>query len=73
MAVRDLLFSPVAWTGSHATIIESNVKLLDDLATYPDPAVIDFIRAEKIRLAEAVKGERHTETLMERERDERFE
>jgi hypothetical protein len=66
-------FSPVAWAGSHVTIVESNAKLLDDLATYPDPAVIEFIRAEKIRLAEAIKTERRTETLIERERDERFE
>jgi hypothetical protein len=66
-------FGPVTWSGSHATIVESNAKLLDDLATYPDPAVIEFIRAEKIRLADAIKDERRTETLMYGEQDERFE
>jgi hypothetical protein len=66
-------FSPMGWAGSHAAIVESNAQLLDELAAYPDPAVVEFIAKEKSRLAQAIQAERQTETLIERERDERFE
>jgi hypothetical protein len=66
-------FSPTGWAGSRASIVESNAKLLDDLAGYPDPALIEFIQKEKTRLSQAIQAERHTEALIERERDERFE
>lgn len=66
-------FSPLGWGSSHATIVETNAKLLDELAGYPDRALVEFIAKEKTRLAEAITAERETETLFERERDERFE
>jgi hypothetical protein len=66
-------FSPMSWLGSRAGIVESNAKLLDDLAEYPDTALVDFIAKAKVRLAEAIKMERRTETFFEKERDERFE
>ena len=53
--------------------MESNAKLLDELTNYPDPALLEFIAKEKARLAEAIKMERQVETLLDRERDERFE
>jgi hypothetical protein len=67
-------FRPTAWTGSRAAIVESNVRLLDELAAdYPNPAFLDFIGKEKARLAQAIQAERQTETLIERKMDERFE
>jgi hypothetical protein len=66
-------FSPMGWAGSQASIVESNAKLLDELTSYPDPALVEFIAKEKVRLAELIKMERATETLFEKERDERFE
>jgi hypothetical protein len=66
-------FSPMSWAGSRAGIVESNAKLLDELAGYPDTALVEFIAKEKVRLAEAIKMERQTETLFDKERDERFE
>jgi hypothetical protein len=66
-------FSPMGWAGSHGTIVESNVMLLAELTSIADPALVEFITKEKVRLAAAVKVERQMETIFERERDERFE
>lgn len=43
-------FVPTAWSGSRAAVVESNARLLDDLLVYPDPALAEFVRAEKLRL-----------------------
>ena len=61
------------WSGSLAAILESNAKLLDQLDAYPDPAVVDCVRDEKIRLAKVIEDERRQETALDRRRDERFE
>jgi hypothetical protein len=66
-------FSPMEWTGSRVAIVESNTRLLDELTEHPDPALVEFVRKEKARLSQAVQSERWTETLIQRERDERFE
>jgi hypothetical protein len=66
-------FSPVSWSGSHATILESNAGLLDDLDSYPDPTVVRFAAEEKVRLAKAVKIDQDSEAKYWRARDERFE
>jgi hypothetical protein len=66
-------FSPMSWAGSLATILESNARLLDDLADYPDPKVIEFIRAERVRIARVIESEKHQETHFERIQSERFE
>jgi hypothetical protein len=65
---------PIAWFGnSRASIVKSNEKLLDDLADYPDPAVVEFIREQKTRLAAVVKDYSHIDDMIARETDERFE
>jgi hypothetical protein len=61
------------WVGSLAATIETNVKILDDLLTYPDPAVIEFIARERVRIQEIIDTERRREEVYERHRDERFE
>jgi hypothetical protein len=66
-------FSPMSWTGSHAAILESNAKYLEELAQHEDHAVRQFIAQEKIRLGELVRSGRRTEALFDRQRDERFE
>ncbi len=66
-------FSPTGWVGSHATIVESNVKLLDELKRYPDPELQEFIASQKLRFHEVVKAEHEMERLLYQDRDERFE
>jgi hypothetical protein len=69
-------FNPGNWRDSRAAIIESNMKLLEELKMESDPALLDLIAAEKTRLGEEVSAARQTENIMERmerERDERFE
>jgi len=65
--------SPLSWTGSRATIIENNAKLLDELEIYPDAAVRQFVSTTKSRLNEAVTAERGSEAILEREIQDRFE
>jgi hypothetical protein len=65
--------SPTSWSGSRATIMESNAKLLDDLKGFSDPALIEFIAQEKVRLSKEIEAERRAEQLADRTRDERFE
>jgi hypothetical protein len=66
-------FMPSGWTGSLAATIESNAKLLDELATYPDSHVVDFVVSEQVRLRKFVENERQRENAEDRARDERFE
>jgi len=66
-------FSPPGWDVSRAAAIESNLRLLDGLAAYPDPALVEFVNKEKMRLSQAITAVRQLETPIERERDERFE
>ena len=66
-------FVPVAWAGSRTATIESNARLLDGLAMYPDPVLVEFISKEKARLADAIKIERTAEFLIERDRYAGFE
>jgi hypothetical protein len=66
-------FTPTAWTGQRAVIVESNAKLLDELAAYSDPALNEFVASEKKRLMAAIEEERTIDFLIDRERDERFE
>ena len=66
-------FSPTAWTGSRAVIVQANTGLLDELAAYADPALAEFIAKEKVRLSQVVEEERTMQLLIDRERDERFE
>jgi hypothetical protein len=66
-------FSPMSWSGSRATIMASNAKLLDELEGYPDLAVTEFVAQEKLRLNKEIEAERRAETLADRLADERFE
>jgi hypothetical protein len=66
-------FSPSAWAGSRATIVESNVKLLDELERYPDRELQEFIVRQKLGFKEVVQGEHEMERLLYQDRDERFE
>jgi hypothetical protein len=66
-------FIPTAWRGSRIATIESHARLLDELAIYPDPALVEFIIKEKARLADTIKVERPTEFLIDRDRYGGFE
>jgi hypothetical protein len=61
------------WVGSLAATLEVHVKVLEELAAYPDPAVVEFIVHEKVRIQEIIDTERRREEVYERHRDERFE
>lgn len=71
-------FIPIAWSGSRATIVESNAKLLDDLLIYPDPALAELVKGEKLRLETVIQQEHDRQDLIDRQiwgqrTDERFE
>lgn len=66
-------FRPMSWSGSLATIMAANAKLLDELDGYSDLAFTEFIARERARLSKEIEAERRTETLADRARDERFE
>ncbi len=66
-------FSPLRWTGSRASIVEKNAKLLEDLGDYDDPALAEFIARAKAKLAHSVLAERQEEMQRQWEIDERFE
>lgn len=61
------------WVGSLAATLEVNVKVLEELAAYPDPAVVKFVARERVRIQESIETERRREEIYERHRDERFE
>lgn len=66
-------FSPMSWSGSLAAAIESNAELLDELESFPDAAVTQFVAQERSRLRAAIEDVRRSETAMDRRMDERFE
>jgi hypothetical protein len=61
------------WVGSLAATLEVNLKMLDELGTHTDPAVVEFIAHERVRIEEIIDTERRRENAYERHRDERFE
>jgi hypothetical protein len=76
VAVLRKFTDELAWAGSSAAVIESSVRLLDELAHYPDPALIEFIVNEKTRFAEAIQTEKlvqQSQEIIEGESFERFE
>ena len=66
-------FGPTHWSGSLATVLESNAELLNQLIGHSDPAVVAFLTQEKDRLAKMIKEERRSENTTDRKRNERFE
>jgi hypothetical protein len=61
------------WVGSLAATLEVDLKILGELDGYPDPAVVEFIARERVRVQEIIDTERRREQAYERNRDERFE
>ena len=51
-------FRLMSWSGSRATILATNVKLLDELGGYFDPTFIEFIAREKVLLNKEIEAER---------------
>ena len=66
-------FIPTAWRGSRTATIESHARLLDELAIYADPAVVEFVTKEKARVADAIKVEQTTEFFIDQDRYRGFE
>jgi len=66
-------FEPSGWTGSRASVIEVNAKLLDQLAFLDDMTLQQFIAAEKIRIGHFVEDEKRRELQQDRAANERFE
>jgi hypothetical protein len=67
-------FRPMSWSGSsQVPPWEANVKLLDSLADYPDPNIVAFVAAEKIRLRGVLELVRQREASEESHENERFE
>jgi hypothetical protein len=64
---------PMSWSGSRAVAMEMRLPLLQKLASYADPAVAEFARAEEVRLKAEVELEKQHENRDDKERDERFE
>lgn len=66
-------FNPNSWSGSRATVIESNMVLLDDIKELENEELSQFIKQEKFRLMNLVEQVRKTELERDRLSDERFE
>lgn len=64
---------PFGLSGSRASIVEANSKLLDELAQHSDPAVREFVAAEKSRLSQWITAEINIESRIYRDSAERFE
>jgi hypothetical protein len=66
-------FRPMSWSGSRATLMEANARLLDDLQSAVTSDLAQFVTEAKTQLAQEVARERQWETEQDRARDERFE
>lgn len=66
-------FSPMAWSGSRAAIVEANAALLTPIEEWDDPEVARLAREERERLLEEAWMEREREAEWHGRRDERFE
>ncbi|MDO9178701.1 MAG: hypothetical protein Q7U16_10390 [Agitococcus sp.] len=66
-------FRPSQWSGSRASIMEENSRLLDSLIELIPPSFIPYLDATKSRLGQAILKERKCETDHDKDRDERFE
>jgi hypothetical protein len=66
-------FYPMSWSGSLASVVERNMKLLDTLEGDASTSVADLIREEKTRLSDFVERRRRDENERERTDNESFE
>ncbi|MGO8910191.1 MAG: hypothetical protein ACLQDM_12855 [Bradyrhizobium sp.] len=51
-------FSLPGWDMSRAAEVQSNLRLLDDMAAYSDPALVEFAGEEKARLSQVITAVR---------------
>jgi hypothetical protein len=65
-------FTPGGWSGSLASVLEANGRLLDHVPT-TQPATRDFIEHERARWTRIVEEERQRETNADRIMDARLE
>lgn len=73
LAVFIERFRPMSWSGSRASLIEANGRLLDDLDSVLPSSLVSYVVDAKVRIAEEVARERLRETARDRQHDERFE
>ena len=66
-------FSPHAWSGSRAAIIEANAQLLTNIEGWDDPELARVAREERERLLDEARREKEQEAQWRRREDERFE
>lgn len=66
-------FRPLSWSGSRASLIEANARLLDSLDSSLVPGLMTFVTEAKAQLAQDVQREMRWETQEARVQDERFE
>ena len=66
-------FSLPGWDASRAAEVQSNLRLLDEMAAYSDPVLDDFAGKEKARLSQAIAAAREVGPPVHMDRDEGFE
>lgn len=66
-------FKPSTWSGSRATQMETNARLLDSLEAIFPAELMDQVSRAKSHFAQEVERERVNETARDRTRHERFE
>jgi hypothetical protein len=64
---------PNHWSGSYASVLESNAQLFDLFEAHGSAEVAAFLEEEKARLLEEAGDEREHENQRDKRRDERFE
>ena len=66
-------FSLPGWDASRAKEADSNLRLLDELASHSDPELTEFASNEKARLSQAIALGREVRPQVHMDLDERFE
>jgi len=66
-------FSLPVWDTSRAAEVQSNLRLLDEMAAYSDPALVEFADREKDRLSQAIVAAREIRPPVHMDLDGGFE
>ncbi len=66
-------FQPMSWSGSRASLMEANTRLLDNLDKEIAAKLMPFLAEARAQLMREVAVERERETAEDRARNERFE
>jgi hypothetical protein len=66
-------FSLPGWDVSRAAEVQSNLRLLDEMAAYSDPGLVEFAGKEKARLSQAIAAARQVRPPVHVDPDEGFE